>query len=162
MTLGLVCSRALTFSCWSLLVAWSRFVCVFCLCVVRLFRVCALPFLALVLLLLSCCSSPIGCSPFPALPLRLTLVLLRGPVGFSCWCLPPGIWLWLGCLTCWSEAGYVLFLTSLRLMATKASAAACRMSEQIYSCQSGRHKLQSFIETKTLRFCNPDTKNFTK
>jgi hypothetical protein len=47
-------------------------------------------------------------------------------------------------------------------MATKASAAACRMSEQIYSCQSGRHKLQSFIETKTLRFCNPDTKKLKK
>ena len=28
------------------------------------------------------------------------------------------------------------------------------------SCLSGRHKPQSFIETKTLRFCNPDTKNF--
>ena len=26
------------------------------------------------------------------------------------------------------------------------------------SCPSGRHKPQSFIETKTLRFCNPDTK----
>ena len=30
------------------------------------------------------------------------------------------------------------------------------------SCPSGRHKHQSFIETKTLRFCNPDTKNFKK
>ena len=30
------------------------------------------------------------------------------------------------------------------------------------SCPSGRHKPQSFIETKTLRFCNPDTKNFKK
>ena len=28
------------------------------------------------------------------------------------------------------------------------------------SCPSGRHKPQNFIETKTLRFCNPDTKNF--
>ena len=28
------------------------------------------------------------------------------------------------------------------------------------SCPSGRHKPQSFIETKTLRFCNLDTKNF--
>ena len=28
------------------------------------------------------------------------------------------------------------------------------------SCPSGRHKPQSFIETKTLRFCSPDTKNF--
>ena len=27
------------------------------------------------------------------------------------------------------------------------------------SCPSGRHKPQSFIETKTLRFCNLDTKN---
>ena len=27
-----------------------------------------------------------------------------------------------------------------------------------YSCPSGRYKPQSFIETKTLRFCNPDTK----
>ena len=32
----------------------------------------------------------------------------------------------------------------------------------IYSCPSGRHKPQSFIETKTLRFCNPDTKNLKK
>ena len=32
----------------------------------------------------------------------------------------------------------------------------------IYSCPSGRHKPQSFIETQTLRFCNPDTKNFKK
>ena len=31
-----------------------------------------------------------------------------------------------------------------------------------YSCPSGRHKPQSFIETKTLRFCNLDTKNFKK
>ena len=30
------------------------------------------------------------------------------------------------------------------------------------SCPSGRHKPQSFIETKTLRFCNLDTKNFKK
>ena len=30
------------------------------------------------------------------------------------------------------------------------------------SCLSGRHKPQSSIETKTLRFCNPDTKNFKK
>ena len=30
------------------------------------------------------------------------------------------------------------------------------------SCPSGRHKPQSFIETKTLRFCNSDTKNFKK
>ena len=30
------------------------------------------------------------------------------------------------------------------------------------SCLSSRHKPQSFIETKTLRFCNPDTKNFKK
>ena len=30
------------------------------------------------------------------------------------------------------------------------------------SCPSGRHKPQSFIETKTLRFCNPDTKNLKK
>ena len=28
------------------------------------------------------------------------------------------------------------------------------------SCPSGRYKPQSFIETKTLRFCNLDTKNF--
>ena len=28
------------------------------------------------------------------------------------------------------------------------------------SCPSGRHKPQSFIGTKTLRSCNPDTKNF--
>ena len=30
------------------------------------------------------------------------------------------------------------------------------------SCPSGRHKPQSFLETKTLRFCNLDTKNFKK
>ena len=30
------------------------------------------------------------------------------------------------------------------------------------SCPSGRHKPQSFIETKTLRFCNLDTTNFKK
>ena len=30
------------------------------------------------------------------------------------------------------------------------------------SCPSGRHKPQSFTETKTLRFCNLDTKNFKK
>ena len=30
------------------------------------------------------------------------------------------------------------------------------------SCPSGRHKPQSFIETKLLRFCNLDTKNFKK
>jgi len=30
------------------------------------------------------------------------------------------------------------------------------------SCPSGRHKPQSFIETKRLRFCNLDTKNFKK
>ena len=30
------------------------------------------------------------------------------------------------------------------------------------SCLSGRHKPQSFIETKTLRFCNPDTKKTLK
>ena len=30
------------------------------------------------------------------------------------------------------------------------------------SCPSGRHKPQSFIETKTLRFSNLDTKNFKK
>ena len=30
------------------------------------------------------------------------------------------------------------------------------------SCSSGPHKPQSFIETKTLRFCNLDTKNFKK
>ena len=29
------------------------------------------------------------------------------------------------------------------------------------SCPSGRHKPQSFIETKTLRFCHLDTKNFS-
>ena len=28
------------------------------------------------------------------------------------------------------------------------------------SCPSGRHKPQSYKETKTLHFCNPDTKNF--
>ena len=27
------------------------------------------------------------------------------------------------------------------------------------SCPSGRHKPQSYKETKTLHFCNPDTKN---
>ena len=32
----------------------------------------------------------------------------------------------------------------------------------VYSCPSGRHKPQSFIETKTLRFCNLDTTNFKK
>ena len=30
------------------------------------------------------------------------------------------------------------------------------------SCPSGRHKPQSFIETKTLRFCNLDAKNLKK
>ena len=30
------------------------------------------------------------------------------------------------------------------------------------SCPSGRYKPQSFIETKTLRFCNPDTKKLQK
>ena len=30
------------------------------------------------------------------------------------------------------------------------------------SCPSGRHKPQSFIETKTLRFCNLDTKKIQK
>ena len=30
------------------------------------------------------------------------------------------------------------------------------------SCPSGRHKPLSFIETKTLRFCNLDTTNFKK
>ena len=30
------------------------------------------------------------------------------------------------------------------------------------SCPSGRHKPQSFIETKMLHFCNLDTKNFKK
>ena len=30
------------------------------------------------------------------------------------------------------------------------------------SCPSGLHKPQSFIETKTLRFCNLDTTNFKK
>ena len=32
----------------------------------------------------------------------------------------------------------------------------------LYSCPSGCHKPQSFIETKTFRFCNLDTKNFKK
>ena len=32
----------------------------------------------------------------------------------------------------------------------------------MYSCPSGRHKPQSYKETKTLHFCNPDTKNFEK
>ena len=36
------------------------------------------------------------------------------------------------------------------------------LSKGPLNCPSGRHKLQSFIETKTLRFCNLDTKNFKK
>ena len=37
-----------------------------------------------------------------------------------------------------------------------------RINEGDHSCPSGRHKPQSFIETKTLRFCNLDTTNFKK
>ena len=34
--------------------------------------------------------------------------------------------------------------------------------KEIPSCPSSRHKPQSFIESKTLRFCNPDTKKLQK
>ena len=51
-----------------------------------------------------------------------------------------------------------------REMRNERTYTAMRMTgiKCIYSCPSSRHKPQSFIETKTLRFCSPDTKNFKK